>query len=273
MNVPRKAAERILTAMRRMKPIIEQQRDRDVSEADTVTLVKDVLSEVCGYDKYGELTGEYAIRGTYCDIAIQIEHKLVVLVEVKAVGIGLDDRHVKQAIDYAANQGVEWVILTNARVWRLYHVEFTKPIDKHLLCEVDITSMDFRKADDAERFYPFSREAVVKGILSDILDRQQATSRYMIAALLLANDALQETIRRELKRVADVSVDTGEIVKILREEVIKRDAIDGKAFEDAVKLVDKREKRTLRAITSKPNQTDQSSGSMEAGSAAASQVN
>jgi hypothetical protein len=44
-------------------------KDRDVSEADTVTIVKDLLAEVFGYDKYAELTGEFAIRGTYCDLA------------------------------------------------------------------------------------------------------------------------------------------------------------------------------------------------------------
>jgi len=42
-----------------------------VSEADTITLVKDLLSEVLGYDKYAELTSEHSIRGTYCDLAIK----------------------------------------------------------------------------------------------------------------------------------------------------------------------------------------------------------
>ena len=94
--------------LRRMVPVILQQRIRDVSEADTVTLVKDLMSEVFGYDKYAELTSEHAIRGTYCDLAVRLDDKLVQLVEVKAVGSALDDRHVKQAVDYASNQGVEW---------------------------------------------------------------------------------------------------------------------------------------------------------------------
>jgi len=42
---------------------------------------------------------------------------------VKAIGVELDDRHVKQAIDYGTNQGVEWVMLTNGVVWRVNRTE------------------------------------------------------------------------------------------------------------------------------------------------------
>ena len=35
-------------------------------------LVKDLLAEVFGYDKYAELTSEHAIRGTYCDLAVKV---------------------------------------------------------------------------------------------------------------------------------------------------------------------------------------------------------
>ncbi len=127
MAIPVRVKERVVSELKKMIPVIAAQRARDVSEADTVTLVKDVLSYVFGYDKYSELTSEFAIRGTYCDLAVKINDKLVQLIEVKSVGTALDDRHVKQAIDYAANQGVEWVLLTNATVWRLYQVMFAKP--------------------------------------------------------------------------------------------------------------------------------------------------
>src|SRR3954453_18323502 len=139
MNVPKRVCERMTVGMKRMRPIIDQQRTRDVSEADTVTLVKDLLAEVFGYDKYADLTSEHAIRNTYCDLAIKIDEKLVELIEVKAIGISLEDRHVKQVVDYAANQGIEWVVLTNAITWRLYHVLFNKPIDKQLIGEIDLT--------------------------------------------------------------------------------------------------------------------------------------
>lgn len=64
MAIPKKVADRIVTSIKTLRTAIEQQRSRDVSEADTVTLVKDILSAAFGYDKYTELTSEHAIRGT-----------------------------------------------------------------------------------------------------------------------------------------------------------------------------------------------------------------
>ncbi|MBL8751421.1 MAG: type I restriction enzyme HsdR N-terminal domain-containing protein, partial [Planctomycetes bacterium] len=99
--------------LKRFAPILTAQRDRDVSESDTVTIVEDLLSDLFGFDKYAEVTSEFAIRSTYCDLAIKIENKLRLLIEVKAIGITLNEKHVKQVVDYAANQGLDWVVLTN----------------------------------------------------------------------------------------------------------------------------------------------------------------
>ena len=107
MAIPKKVAERLVAGIKRYQPILAAAKNRDVGETDTVTIVKDMLADVFGYDKYAELTSEHAIRGTYCDLAIKLDGKLTKLLEVKAIGIDLKDAHVKQAIDYAANQGVD----------------------------------------------------------------------------------------------------------------------------------------------------------------------
>ncbi len=109
-SIPKKAAERLVAGIKKYQPILASAKARDVGEADTVTIVKDMLAEVFGYDKYSEVTSEYAIRGTYCDLAIKTDGTLQTLIEVKAIGLELKDPHVKQAIDYAANQGVDWVL-------------------------------------------------------------------------------------------------------------------------------------------------------------------
>ncbi len=246
MSIPSKIADRLTVGLKRLSPIILQQKARDVSEADTVTLVKDLLADVLGYDKYSDLTSEYAIRGTYCDLAVKIENKLVLLVEVKAIGIELDDRHVKQAIDYASNQGVEWVILTNAENWRLYHVIFGKPIDKRLVAELGITGLDLKREENAEKLYLFTKEGFRKGAHIALRDRQDATSRFMIAALLINNDSVISAIRRELRRVVDVLVSDEEIVCVLKSEVIKRDVMEGRPAEDAIRRVSKKNDRPLR---------------------------
>jgi predicted type IV restriction endonuclease len=103
-----------------------------------------------------------AVRGTFCDLAVKLESKLVELIEVKSAGSILEDRHVKQAIDYASNQGVEWVILTNATIWRLYKVIFAKPIDKRLLPELDLSTVDLKKDDCLEQLFLFTKEGCQK---------------------------------------------------------------------------------------------------------------
>ena len=99
-SVPKRVSERLAASIRRFQPILSAARSRDVGEADTVTIVKDMLAEVFGYDKYAEVTSEYAIRGTYCDLATKIDGVLQALIEVKAIGLELKDSHVKQAVDY-----------------------------------------------------------------------------------------------------------------------------------------------------------------------------
>lgn len=250
MAIPNKIKDRLITGLKRMMPIISQQKDRDVSEADTVTLVKDLLSEAFGFDKYTELTGEHAIRGTFCDLAVKLDSKLVELIEVKSAGSSLEDRHVKQAIDYAANQGVEWVILTNASVWRLYQVIFAKPIDKRLLCELDVTTIDLKKESCLEQLYLFTKEGFQKGAHVELRDRQDATSRYILAALLTTNSSVVGMIRRELRRVVDVMVTDAEVIQVLTDEVVKRDTLEGPFAEAAAKRVARVEAKALRARSS-----------------------
>jgi hypothetical protein len=91
MAISKRSAERAMSGLKRLLPIIQQQRTRDVSEADTVTVVKDVMAEVFGFDKYTELTSEHPIRGTYCDLGVRIDEKLVELIEIKSAGTTLDD--------------------------------------------------------------------------------------------------------------------------------------------------------------------------------------
>jgi cyanate lyase len=247
MPISKRSAERAISGLKRLLPIIQQQKMRDVSEADTVTLVKDILAEVFGFDKYADISSEHAIRGTYCDLAIHIDAKLIELAEVKSAGTTLDDRHVKQAVDYAANKGIDWVVLTNASVWRLYQVLFTKPIDKRLLTEVDLTTLDLRRDDCVECLAPFMKEGFAKGVQEELRDRQDATSRYLLSALILNNAGVMAAIRRELRRVVDVLVADEEIVKVLRTDVIKRETMDGPEADAAVRRINRIESRNLRA--------------------------
>ena len=105
--LPGKVAARLSAGLKKFQPILAAAKARDINESDTVVIVTNVLQEIFGYDKYSEITSEHMIRGTFCDLAVKLDGSLALLVEVKAIGLDLKDQFVKQAVDYAANQGCE----------------------------------------------------------------------------------------------------------------------------------------------------------------------
>jgi predicted type IV restriction endonuclease len=246
MAIPSRIAERLSTGLKRFQPILTSAKSRDVNESDTsMMIVTDMLAEVFGYDKYSEVTRELTIRGTHCDLATRIDGKYQMLIEVKAIGLDLRDSHVKQAVDYAANQGVEWVALTNGEWWRVFRVIFGKPIDTELVLDLNFLSLQPKNAAQLESLFLLTRESMLKSGLYAYHDHLQATNKFYLAAIVL-NDAVIETIRRELRRVSDVKVEVEELRALLREEVIKRDVLEGDKGEAARKKVSKSAGKLLR---------------------------
>ena len=80
--VPAKVRDRLVPGVKRFQAILQQAKARDVNESDTVTIIKDMLAEVFGFDKYTDITSEYAIKGTYVDLATRIAGHIVNLIEV-----------------------------------------------------------------------------------------------------------------------------------------------------------------------------------------------
>jgi hypothetical protein len=179
--IPKKVEERIAAGMKRFQPIISSAKARDVGESDTVTIVTDMLADIFGYDKYSDITSEHAIKGTYCDLAIKIEGGIQSIIEVKAIGLTLKDQHVKQAVDYAANLGVEWVVLTNGVTWRVYKVFFVRPIDQEMVIEFDFLGLNPKSAQHLEQMYLFCKEGWAKSVLGDYHTHKQALSRFFLA--------------------------------------------------------------------------------------------
>jgi len=245
MALNKRLADQMQRGLKQYAPILRAQRDRDVSEADTVTIVKDILSDVLGYDKYAELTGEHAIRGTYCDLAVQFDEKVQLLIEVKAIGAHLQERHVKQAIDYASNLGVDWVALTNGVEWVLYRVLFRKPIDKEEILRLNLLEVNPRNTKDLETLYLLTRKGLTKDALTEFHRRQDAMNRYLLAAVLLHSDTVLNTIRREVRRATEVFVSPSDIANVLRDQVLKRETLEGEQAESAERQVNRRAVRRI----------------------------
>ena len=245
MNIPARAADRLATGLKRFAPILAAAKSRDVNESDTSMIVTDMLAEIYGYDKYSEVTRELAIRGTYCDLATRIDGKFQMLIEVKAIGLELKDQHAKQAVDYAANQGIEWVALTNGNCWKVFRVIFAKPIDAELVLDIDLLELSPKSANDLESLYLLTRESMLKSGLYAYHDHLQATNKFYLAAVVLS-DAVLETIRRELRRLSDAKIEPAELRDALMQEVIKREVTEGEKADAARKKVAKAAGKMLR---------------------------
>ncbi|HEY0159091.1 MAG TPA: type I restriction enzyme HsdR N-terminal domain-containing protein [Thermoanaerobaculia bacterium] len=255
MTIPAKVAERLASGLRRFAPILAAAKSRDVNESDTSMIVTDMLADVYGYDKYTEVTRELAIRGTYCDLATRIDGKFQMLIEVKAIGLELKDAHAKQAVDYAANQGVEWVALTNGQMWKVFRVIFAKPIDAELVLDIDLLTLNPKTAGDLESLFLLTRESMLKSGLYAYHDHLQATNKFYLAAVVLS-DAVLETVRRELRRVSDAKVELEELREALKQEVIKREVIEGDKADGARKKVSKSAGKMLRIRKGKDETED-----------------
>jgi predicted type IV restriction endonuclease len=249
-TIPARVAERIRSALKKYQPILAAARVRDVNESDTVVIVTDLLQEVFGYDKYAEITSEHMIRSTFCDLAIKLDGKLSLLIEVKAVGLELKDNHIKQAVDYAANQGCDWVGLTNGICWRVYKVQFTKPIAHECVVEIDLLALNPRSKDDIDVLGVIAKEGWKRAKLDEYHEHRQALSRFTLGAIVLSEPVVH-FIRRELRRVVDVMVAEDDVKTVLREEVIKREVLEGEKALAAAKQVARAESKALRRSTEK----------------------
>jgi hypothetical protein len=254
VSIPAKAAERIRDGLKRFQPILSAAKARDVNESDTVVIVADLLQYVFGYDKYSEITSEHAIRNTFCDLAVKIGGSLAFLLEVKAIGSDLKDQHVKQAIDYAANQGVDWVGLTNGVVWRIYKVTFNKPIDFELVVEFDLLTLSHRDANSIEMLALLAKEGWQKAHIGEYHSNKQALSKYTLSAILLSEPVLR-VVRRQLRITAPgLKTDLDEIKLAIEADVIKREILEGERAVSAQRQVRRATRKARKDKEAEANQ-------------------
>lgn len=258
MKLPKKFTDRVAKTLKHFQNIASSQRTRDVSEADTVTVVKDILAEVFGFDKYTELTSEQQIKGSFCDLAIKIEGKIRYLIEVKAVGIELNNTHLRQALNYGANQGIEWVVLTNSVEWQVFRVIFEQPVSHEEVVRFSLAEVSASKEEDLERLFLLAREGLASDAISTYFQRSQLLNRFTVSNVILSEPVVS-SIRRELRRLfPDLKVDLDQITQMLENEVLKREVLEGdKAKEAAARI--RKQTNKLQKIANKNNQSTKQS--------------
>lgn len=251
MKIPKKVIDRLPQSLKHFSKVAEDQKLRDVAEADTVTLVKDIMADCFGYHKYLELTSEQQIRGTFCDLAVKIDNKIKYLVEVKAAGIDLNESHIRQAVNYGANEGIEWIVLTNSIDWRLYRLKFTQPIDFEEVTAFSITNLNLRNQDDLAKVFLLCKEGISSDAMDTFHQTAQILNKYTIAQVV-QSEAVTGIVRREFRRLfPEIKIDLPEISELLQEEVLKREVVDGEKATEAASKVKKAYKRVARELAKK----------------------
>jgi len=245
--IPKKVNERLVKGIKKFHKILEDARSRDINESDTVVIITDMLSEIFGFDKYSEITSEFAIRGTYCDLVTQIDGDLQYLIEVKAVGVELKESFIKQAVDYAANKGIDWVILTNGIRWIVYKIAFTKPIDKDQVIRFNFNELNPKNKSHLEIMFCLSKEGCNKSVLDEYHSQRQVLNKYFIGSVIIT-DPMLNTIRRELKKLTpDIGTDNEQIKKVISQEIFKREILESEKAQEASKKIHYKIKKYQKA--------------------------
>lgn len=238
-NIPIKVEERLKSGIKKFQPIVANAKSQDLNETDTVRIISGILEEVLGYDRYLEISSEMNIKGTYCDLCLKLDNEVQVLIEAKAVGIELKSNHLKQVVDYAANKGIDWVILTNGINWNVYKIMYAKPINQELIIEFDFLNISHKSSSDLADLYLLTKEALSKTQLEKYYTQKKALSKYYIGAIIL-NDVILDRIRKEIKMISpDVRVTSEQIEAVIMEEVLKREIIESDKFSEAQKTINK----------------------------------
>lgn len=254
-SIPKNAEKRIKAGIKKYKNVLKKAKDRDVNESDTVTILTDVLADICGYDKYTEITREYAIRNTYCDLAVKIDDKPVFLIEVKAIGIDLNLNHLRQALQYASTEGIEWVILTNGDHWQAHRVIFEKPVKTEVA--FDFSLIETKNLSELlNTFFLLSKEGVKKSAIDVFHEETQLTNRYMIAATLLSEPVLN-VVRRQLRSLSNkVKISIEDIQQTIETQALKREVTEGDEATKAKKRLAAAARAKKRAQSKKQRSND-----------------
>jgi hypothetical protein len=198
-----KRRDALKSLVKSFKPIIQQAKARNANEADTANIVHKFFQDVLGWD-FLDLTSEYKIKNTFCDLAVKHDGEIRLLIEVKAIGLNLKEEHLRQASAYAAHEGVHFVMLTNGEVYRVYHVGFGERITVALVMEVDLSSE--LTLDDYTELYLLSKHSLPKYQIEDYWDQQETLSRENIIEALQSEEVIN-ALSKYFKSQYELKVD------------------------------------------------------------------
>ncbi|MEJ0104199.1 MAG: type I restriction enzyme HsdR N-terminal domain-containing protein [Bacteroidota bacterium] len=170
---------------------------KELDESGTRLMINRFLSDVLGYKQIEEIRTEYMIKGTYADYVIQVDKTRHFLVEVKALSFELSEKHLRQTINYGANEGIEYAMLTNGKNFEFYKIIFEKPILSRLIFAIDLSDVAALK-NAANYLQYLHKDSVVKNSFEPLWNKCEATDPYNIAGII-CSDIVLKCIKKLIK--------------------------------------------------------------------------
>lgn len=201
---------------------IERHRRKGLKEYPTRTILIDPLLQALGWDVRDPdiVELEYpTIDGKSVDYALKINRKAVLLIEAKQLADPLGDvKAITQVVGYAANDGVEWCVLTNGVRYRVYSTSERAAAPEKLLFEVSIDPRDSQGLSAqqvADQLSRLSRESLAKGILDDLGEEVFTTAKVRKALDQLCSDPPGPFLRAIRKAIDGDSITPTQIKRAL----------------------------------------------------------
>jgi predicted type IV restriction endonuclease len=196
---------KVLQSLKNYKKRYIKKQFSELDESATRIMINSFLTEVLGYEELNEIKTEYAIKGVYADYVIQLQRKKQFVVEVKSIQLDLNERHLHQSIGYAANEGIDWIILTNGRCFQFYRLLFEKPIRSELVASIEFTdTTPAQLKGSADFIASFTKRGVLSNEHETLWQRSIALSPHTISKILYSEEVAKQ-IRRELKSSTNIT--------------------------------------------------------------------
>ena len=191
----------------------------DIDESATRIMINSFLCDVLGYEELVDIKTEYRIRDTYADYVVQTARKKNFIVEVKAMQLDLNQRHIRQSMEYAVNEGIDWVLLTNGRQVQVYKVVFAKPVRHELFFDFDLTDLkQITKAGESLTY--LSKKSILRDELDQLWRRQAEISPEKLARVVM-QETFIKLLRREMKKLTKLHYTAEELETALRRLIAK----------------------------------------------------
>ena len=183
------------------------------NEADTRIMTNSFLTEILGYRELEEIKTEYRIKSEYADYVIQLKRKKHFVIEVKSIELDINEKHLRQSLSYAANEGIDWILLMNGREIQLYRVNFGKPISTTLIFKINFMNPEeLKKAP--ELLWNLTKKAVSRNELETFWKRTDALNPENLSKILYSEEIVKR-LRNDLKEQTGIYFQIEDVAKSL----------------------------------------------------------